>query len=68
MDTFCLPLVNFYECGKTPERILLNKFVIYKVIDEFDDYYMVELPDFDFNANVSKKDEGRMFVILKGDG
>ncbi len=29
---------------------------------------MVELPDFDFDANVSKKDEGRMFVILKGDG
>jgi len=67
MDTFCLPLVDFYEYGKTPERILLNKFVIYKVINEFDDYYEVELPDFDFDANVSKKDEGCMFVILKGD-
>lgn len=67
MDTFCLPLVDFYESNKTPERILLNKYVIYKVINEFDDYYVVELPDFDFDANVSKKDEGCMFVILKGD-
>jgi len=67
MDKFCLPLVNFYERNKPTELILLNKFVLYKVIDESDDHYEVELPDFDFDAEVSKKDEGCMFVILKGD-
>ena len=55
MDTFCLPLVDFYESDKTPERILLNKYVIYKVINEFDDYYVVELSDFDFDANVPRR-------------
>ena len=68
MDTFCLPLVNFYESNKTTERILLNKFVIYKVIDESADHYVVELPDFDFDATVSKKDEGCMFIIMNGGG